>query len=58
MVDEEIRIDFRFFVGKNVIVEDKKLEEFLKKMYIKVRVVVDVYNYEINMVLNLYYNNK
>ncbi|WAM36121.1 hypothetical protein [Caldicellulosiruptor acetigenus] len=57
-VDEEIRIDFRLSAGKNATAEDKKLEEFLKKMYIKARVVADVYNYETNMALNLYYNNK
>ncbi|ADQ03706.1 hypothetical protein Calow_0098 [Caldicellulosiruptor owensensis OL] len=57
-VDEEIRIDFRFSAGKNATAEDKKLEEFLKKMYIKARVVADVYNYETNMVLSLYYNSK
>ncbi len=57
-VDEEIRIDFRLSAGKNATAEDKKLEEFLKKMYIKARVVADVYNYETNMALNLYYKNK
>ncbi|BCS82289.1 hypothetical protein [Anaerocellum diazotrophicum] len=57
-VDEEIRIDFRFSAGKNATAEDKKLEEFLKKMYIKARVIADVYNYETNMVLSLYYDNK
>lgn len=57
-VDEEIRIDFRFSAGKNATAEDKKLEEFLKKMYIKARVVADVYNYETNMALSLYYDNK
>jgi hypothetical protein len=57
-VDEEIRIDLRLSAGKNATAEDKKLEEFLKKTYIKARVVADVYNYESNMLLSLYYNNK
>lgn len=57
-IDEEIRIDVRFSAGKNATEEDKKLEELLKKMYIKARVISDVSNYETNMQLSLYYTNK
>ena len=57
-VDEEIRIDLRFSLGKNAKEEDKILEEFLKKMYIKTRVVSDIVKQEANMTLSFYYNNK
>jgi len=57
-VDEEIRIDLRFSAGKNASEEDKILEEFLKKMYIKTRVVSDIVKQETNMTLSFYYDNK
>ncbi|WPX08996.1 hypothetical protein [Anaerocellum danielii] len=57
-VDEEFRIDFRFSAGKSATEDDKKLEEFFKKMYIKGRVFSDVSKYESSMQITIYYNNK
>ncbi|WP_271628926.1 hypothetical protein [Caldicellulosiruptor sp. DIB 104C] len=57
-IDEEFRIDLRYSAGNNATADNKKLEEFFKKMYIKGRVVSDVSKYESSMQIALYYNNK
>ncbi|WAM33771.1 hypothetical protein [Caldicellulosiruptor morganii] len=57
-IDEELRIDLRFSVGNGATADSKKLEELLKKMYIKVRAVSDNIKYEANLQITFYYNNK
>lgn len=58
IIDEEFRIDLRYSAGNNATENNKKLEEFFKKMYIKGRVISDVSKYESSMQIVLYYNNK